>query len=161
MTYNFRYNIPILKHQRSNSTQDPIDYNWYQTVGTTAKIDDPYSLRDFALPAGLTERDVIHFRVGIKEGSAAQGMRIYLCEGNSSYDSDDLLATVALNPDDTAQTASYPVAEASLQVNAALVTASANSKSIRSWVSPNASGTGTVYMIGLMAWVEKNGGVLP
>ena len=158
MTYKNRFCIPFLQYKRSNSTQDPIDYGWTKSCGSNHA--SPSSLWDFGLPIGLTQRDVIHVRVGVKEptGETDRGFKLYFCDANSSYDAADLLESYIFNPGDTIQEAKYPVVQMTTRVNAALATASANSSALRSWVSPANTGSATVYMHGLLCWVEKNVG---
>ena len=157
MTYKHRYCIPFLQYKRSNGTQDPISYGWTKSCGSNESA--PSSLWYFGLPSGLTTRDVIHVRVGIKEpDDVNRGFKLYFAAANSSYDANDVVETYILNPSDTANEAKYPVMQITTRANADLVTASANSSAMRSWVSPSESGSGTVYIHGLLAWVEKNVG---
>ena len=157
MTYKHRYCIPFLQYKRSNGTQDPISYGWTKSCG--ADETSPSSLWYFVFPAGMTTRDMIHVRVGIKEPTTAdRGFKLYFCEANSSYSSDDLVESYILNPDDTANEAKYPVMHLKKRGSTDLAACSTNNTCMRSWVSPSESGSGTVYMHGLLAWVEKNVG---
>ena len=172
MTHKLKQNIPFLKYWRHNVNgfQHPITYGWVKSCGNDAQCaadgGTPSALWYFCFPKGLTERDVIHVRAGIKETAANQGFKLHLTSAHSSYGSATEYVTVTLNPDDTVNEAAYPVAQGSVRVTSALVTAVANGTAMRSWVGPAAASSGsssdTVYMHGLIAWVEKfSGGPTP
>lgn len=157
MSYKSRHCIPFLQYKRSNGLQDPLTYGWTKSCG--ADEETPQSLWYFGLPAGLTERDVIHVRVGVKEpDDVNRGFKLYFATADTSYSADDVVETYTLNPTDTAQESKYPVVTLTKRINAALVTASTNATALRSWVSCSETGSGTVYMHGLLCWVEKNVG---
>ena len=159
MTYKHRYCIPFLQYRRSSgdNTTDPITASWFKDCGSNPS--SPSSLWYFGFPSGLTTRDVIHVRVGIKEptGDTDAGFKLYFAHANSSYDAADVKETYTFDLGDTDQEAKFPVGHIKTRVNADLATASANSTAMRSWVSP-ATGSSNVYIHGLVAWVEKNVG---
>lgn len=169
MTYKMSQVIPFLHYIRqptSNSAQHAIDYGYEKNCGDDSKCvadgGTPYSLYYFCFPPGLTERDVIHVRAGIKETAANQGFKIHLTSAHTTYSSATEYVAITLNPDDTANEADFPVAQSSARVTSTLVTAVANGTPMRSWVGPAAASSGSsgdsVKMHGLIAWVEKNVG---
>ena len=153
MTYGTRKCIPFLMHIRNNTTGT---YTWTKSYGTGSNI---FSLWWMALPKTLSVRDVIHVRAGLKEGSDGQGMKLYITSPHNTFASATLYATITLaSPGDFSNKDDFPVTEGKLAVDSTLATAAANGAAFRSWVGPaDTSSSGTGYMHGLVAWVEKVG----